>query len=127
MENSSKAQLAKSEFDRQLGALAGRNDVVRTKESVIRSTPMWGVGNGTETFIVQTMRAKDEDQVGDFIFIERISEEGTVRIVLPPDVTDVIARQRDAVTTMNRRQGARQAVRTREERGIRPAFLRGRK
>lgn len=127
MSAADKAVLAKSEFDRQLGALADRNDVVRTKESVIRSIPLWGVGGGTETFIVQTMRAKDEDETGDFIFVERISDEGTVRLVLPPEVTATIARQRDVVINMNRRLGARQAVKTRDERGLRPAFLHGKK
>lgn len=46
---------------------------------------------------------------------------------MPTEVADSIARQRDQLTAINRRKGARAAVETRRERGIVPAFLKNRR
>lgn len=105
-----------SAFDRKMGEFLGMNDCVASASSVIRDVPALGIG-GTETFIVQTVRRKD---VGDYVFIERISEEGTVRIVLGPRVTDTIARQRDSTSTKNRQKQSRAAMEQRMAEGYVP-------
>lgn len=114
-----------SNFDRRLGEFLGLNDCVKSAETVIREVPSLGIG-GTETFIVQTVRQKD---VGDWVFIERIGNEETVRMVLPPTVTATIARQRDATIAKNRRLTGRAAMQQRMADGFVPTFKkrRGRK
>ncbi len=44
--------------------------------------PPLGVG-GTQLYVVQTYRQKEQ---GDTIFLEHVSETGTVRLVIPPQV-----------------------------------------
>jgi hypothetical protein len=58
---------------------------------------------------VQTYRQKEQ---GDTIFLEHVSETGTVRLVIPPQVSAVIARQREQLT-----EDAKQG---RKGRGARP-------
>lgn len=82
-------------FDRQLGALDGLPDVVKTKATTTRTVPPLGVG-GSQVFVVQTYRQKDR---GDTIFVEVVNNSGAMRLVIPPAVANVIARQRDALTT----------------------------
>jgi hypothetical protein len=106
-------------FDRQLAQLQGLPDVVRTAVRTIRTIPPLGVG-GSQVYIVQTYRQRD---MGDTLFLEAAGANGTVRLVLPPAITETIARQRDALSAKNRRLGAREAVKTRAARGIVPAFL----
>lgn len=113
---------SKSEFDRLMGALDGVPDSTRTKESVVRYTPTWGVGSGTSTYIVQTIRRKEE---GDYVFVECVRDGETVRLPLPPEVSEVIARQRDSLTTTNRRLGAKAAAAVRKARGDVPFQKRG--
>lgn len=91
--------------------------------TVIRDTPLFGVGSGTTTFIVQTIRQKD---VGDFTFIEAVSDEETIRIVLPPKVSATIARQRDGLSAKSRSRAARAVADDRKARGIQPGFLKRR-
>jgi hypothetical protein len=109
------------EFDRLLGQLDGLTGATRTRQSTVQTiTPI--VGN-SETFIVQTIR---HAEVGDYLFVQAIGPKRSYRLVLPPEVTAVIDRQRDSLTTMNRRKGARAAVETRAAKGITPAFLKNR-
>lgn len=107
-------------YDRQLAALHGLPDVVRTKPSTIRSVPTLGVG-GTQVFVVQTYRQSER---GDTLFLEVVGAGAAVRIVLPPAVTTVIARQRDALTGKARSKAAKATAADRAARGERPAFLR---
>ena len=86
-------------FDRAIGVLHGLPDVTFTKTSVSRVIPPFGVG-GTQLYVVQTYRQKEQ---GDTIFLEHVSETGTVRLVIPPQVAAVIARQRES----SRRNAAR--------------------
>jgi len=119
-------------FDRLLGALDGLPNVIRTKAATVRTMPLLGVG-GAQLYIVQTVRQKSErDDDGktvsaarDTIFLEYVSGERAIRLVLPAEVADTIARQRDALTSKTRHAGARRAAATRAARGIRPAFLKG--
>ena len=112
-------------YDRLLAQLDGLPDVTRTKQTIVRVMPPFGVG-GSETFILQTVRQRgaDKEKSKDTIFLEHVTHGRAYRLVMPADVADAIARQRDQLTTINRRKGARAAVATRKERGIEPAFLR---
>ncbi len=106
-------------FDKMLGALHGLPEVTSTKASTIRSImPIIGT---SELFIVQTFRQKDE---GDTIFLEAVSQKGTVRLALPPSVSDAIARQRDALTGKSRSRAARENMAARMARGEVPTFKR---
>lgn len=115
-------------YDRLLGQLEGLPDVSRTKQSIVRVMPPFGIG-GSETFFVQTVRQRgtEKEASKDTIFVEHVKQGTAYRMVMPAEVASVIARQRDQLSSMNRRKGARQAVETRKERGIEPGFLRKRK
>lgn len=109
-------------YDRQIGALHGLPDALSTKSSTIEiQTPM--VGNA-ETFIVQTYRQKD---IGDTIFLKHIAGDRTIRIAIPPDVADAIARQRDSLTGRMRSKAAKANAQARKDRGELPGFMKGKK
>src|ERR1043166_3605816 len=106
-------------FDRTIGVLHGLPDVVCTKTCVTRVVPPLGVG-GTQLYVVQTYRQKEQ---GDTIFLEHVSETGTVRLVIPPQVAAAIARQREQLTARTRSEAAKAVAQARKERGEVPAFL----
>ena len=110
-------------FDRLLGQLQGLPETTQAKPATIQVLPPLGVG-GTQAYIVQTIRQRD---LGDFTFIQYVNNEGAQRMILPPEVTALVNRQRDAISARNRRKGARQAAVTRKERGIEPGFLKHKK
>ena len=58
----------------------------------------------------------------DTIFVQYVGNDGSFRVALPPEVADVIARQRGSVTSKNRKTAAR-----RKAAGIVPGFLNGKK
>jgi hypothetical protein len=104
-------------FDRKIGALEGLPDVVSAKPTTLRSVdPMIG---DSQTFIVQTYRSRE---AGDTIFIEQTSANGHVRLVLPPNVADAIARQRESLTGRVRSQSARERMKDRMAAGFVPTF-----
>ncbi len=90
-------------FDRAIGVLHGLPDVSQSNVAVRRVVPLLGVG-GTELYVVQKYRQKDQ---GDTIFLEHVSETGTVRLVIPPQVSAVIARQREQLTAKTRSKAAK--------------------
>jgi hypothetical protein len=104
-------------FDRTIRSMSGLPDVITTKATTVRS--LSSVLELSQTFIVQTYRQKDE---GDTIFIEYIGAEGSLRLALPPVVSDVIARQRDAITGKSRSKAAKANAMDRKARGIEPGF-----
>jgi hypothetical protein len=110
-------------FDRTIGALHGLPDVSQTKTSVTRVVPPFGVG-GTQLYVVQTYRQREQ---GDTIFLEHVSETGTVRLVIPPQVAAVIARQRDQLTAKTRSKAAKAVAQERKERGEIPGFLKSKR
>jgi hypothetical protein len=67
------------------------------------------------TWTIDTFRVEGVETV----FVQRISADGALRLVLPPEVTIAINRQHDRATTINRRRGAAAAVRTKREKGMR--------
>src|SRR5262245_24995401 len=105
-------------FDRAIGALDGLPDVAHTRPTPIRVIPPLGIG--AQLYSVQTFRQRE---VGDTIFLECSSASGMVRLVIPPAVAAVIARQADQLTKTTRKKAAKQAASTRKERGIEPGFL----
>jgi hypothetical protein len=119
-------------FDYELGQLTGLPGVTHTKQATVLAT------NGlteSSTWILQTFRKRDvaEDAEQrqpskDTIFLQFIGRGGrSLRLVIPPPVAELIARQREQLVTKNRLSGARQAAATRKERGIEPGFLKGRR
>ena len=117
MENGQERQ-ALNNFDRQIGALTGLPDVAHTKPATLRVVPLLGIGS--HLYAVQTFRQRE---AGDSIFIEHVSDGGTVRIVLPPAVADCIARQREQLTSKTRSRAAKLVAADRMARGIKPGFL----
>jgi hypothetical protein len=106
-------------YDRQLTALHDLPDVVRSSVATIRAMPPLGIG-GSHVFIVQSYRQRER---GDLIFLEVSGAEGTTRLVLPPAVANVIARQREALTAKARSRAAKTTAADRAARGLTPAFL----
>lgn len=107
------------EFDATVRRFDGLPDVIKTSERTIRTKTK--VLERTETFILQTIRQKDE---GDTILIEFIGAEGSLRIALPPRVAAAIASQRDQLATKSRSKVASAAAADRKARGIAPGFMR---
>jgi len=107
-------------YDRQLAAFMNLPDVVKTKAATIRTAPPLGIG-GTRLFIVQTIRQRDR---GDLIFLEISDATGATRLVLPMEVTALIARQSATLTGKARSKAAKQSAADRAARGIQPGFLR---
>lgn len=105
-------------FDRTIRSLRGLPDTISVQPSTIRAHSK--VLELSQTFIVQTFRQKEQ---GDTVFIEYIGAEGSLRLALPPDVADVIARQRDALTSKSRKKAAKASAADRKARGIEPGFL----
>lgn len=101
------------EFDRMLGVLDGVS--TQTQDATIPVVPTLGVG-GTRKFIVRTIRHEGKDH----LFVEMIGRARHFREYFPPEVTAVIARQRASLSERNRRAGAKQAARTRKQKGIEP-------
>jgi hypothetical protein len=110
-------------FDRTIGVLHGLPDVTAVKTSVTRVVPPFGVG-GTQLYVVQTYRQREQ---GDTIFLEHVSETGTVRLVIPPQVSAVIARQREQLTAKTRSKAAKAVAAQRKERGELPGFLKSKR
>ena len=114
--NNNETYQTTSEFDRLVGALEGLPDVVKSKPTTIRAMlPLIGIHR---SFIVQTYRQKDR---GDTIFIETVGgEDRQVRIAIPPQVAEAIARQRDGLGTKSRSKAAKAVMADRIARGETP-------
>lgn len=108
-------------FDAALGNLTGLPGGLETKPSTIQVViPVVGKA---ETFIIQTIRhevgkTKDDEPVFGFTqFLQVATSKGVVRVVLPPEVSDKLAAQREALAGRVRKAAARKAVQTRKDRG----------
>lgn len=80
------------------------------KSSKVELTDFYG---NAETWIVTTFRLDGRD-IG---FLQRINAEGGARWVLPEEVTEALARQRNGAVRVNRRRGAAAGVETRRAAG----------
>lgn len=106
-------------FDAAFGSLHGKPDTTASPPATRQTlTPFI---QGTQTFTVQTIRQRDE---GDTIFITYLDAAGSFRMVIPPIVADVIARQRDALSTKNRKRAARERAAADKAAGKVPGFMR---
>jgi len=117
MTNNNQTDIIRTEFDRILSGLDGLPDVTHAGPSTLRSVSFIGTA---QTFIVSTYRMRDK---GDTIFLETISTEGSLRLVIPPNVADAIARQRDALTAKVRRKVGKASAEARKQRGELPGFM----
>lgn len=109
--------IIRTEFDRILASLDGLPDVTHTKPSTVRSVSFIGT---SQTFIVTTYRMKER---GDTVFMESISSEGSLRLVIPPPVVDAIVRQRDSLTVKVRSKNGKANAEARKQRGELPGFM----
>jgi hypothetical protein len=71
------------------------------------------------TWVIKTIRVEGQDTV----FLQRQDGQGGQRLVLPPKVSEVLARQRESATTVNRKRGAQRGAATRKALGMQPSFL----
>jgi len=99
-------------YDVSFGQLKGLPDVVQARPSTVQSVQF--LTGTTVTYIVQTLRQAAE---GDTVYLQLISREGGTRLVLPPAVTNVIARQRDAITTRTRSEAGKRVAAERKAAG----------
>jgi len=103
------ARIAVDEYDRLQAEYEGLPGMLKTGTSTIRVVPFIAT-HGVSTWIVQTMRVPDKG--GDYVFVDRVGGSGALRLVLPPDVTLAIARQRDKLTTKARSRAAKERARS---------------
>lgn len=82
---------------------------------------MTPVREQARTWIVQTFRHRER---GDYVFVEYVGPEGSIRLALPPQVADTIARQRDALATKDRKLAARERAVRDKAAGVVPGSLR---
>ena len=94
-------------YSRTLARVLDHPDSSTAKSSTIDLVTLLG---HSETWIVKTVRIDGADTV----FVQRVSADGGMRLVLPPEVCAAIARQRDTLVTLARRKGARRGVETRK-------------
>lgn len=107
-------------YDRQLANLNDVPDVTKVKPYTVRVVPPLGIG-GALLFVVQTLKHRER---GDYVFLEIVEGAGATRVVLTPEVTAAIARQRDALSKRARSKAARQVAEDRRARGLKPGFTR---
>lgn len=112
-----------SKYDRLRGNL--QDLALFTKPSTIKNVQT--ITGKSETFVVETCRHDELGGGGDFIFIELVDDSGVVRIALPPRVANVIASQRDSLTSRRRSRAAQRIAKERMERGELPGFMKKKK
>lgn len=104
-------------FDRSIGGLTGLPDVLHSKPSTIQVVPAFGIG--ATMYTVQTFRQKE---VGDTIFLQQLSKDGAIRIILPAKVADTIARQREQLSKRSRSKAMKASMEDRMANGWKPNF-----
>lgn len=107
-------------YDRAYGQAQG---FPHTKPSTITAANVMGIG-GVRSYIVETFRLPE---VGDTVFVQITGPEGLQRVHLPPSVTQVIARQRDALSTQSRQRAGKARAAADKAAGKLPGFLRHKK
>ena len=104
-------------YDRAYGQAEG---FPHTRPSTVTVSNTMGVG-GVRSYIVQTFRPPE---MGDSLFIVITGPDGLQRIHLPAEVTEKIARQRDALNTQSRRRAGKARAAADKRAGIVPGFMR---
>jgi phage/plasmid primase-like uncharacterized protein len=105
-----------SKFDRAYSGLIDVNAVM-TRATTIEYVQK--VTGEAETFIVQTIRNED----GDNIVLKFVDKDGNKRLILPPRVANIIASQRDALTARRRSAASKLTAQARADRGELPGFM----
>lgn len=67
-----------------------------------------------ETWVVHTAVHDGGDCL---VFLQRVGADGSTRIVLPPEVTRALARQRDQISEQAKRRGGHRLIALRKQRG----------
>lgn len=106
------------EFDVAVESLKGRNDTVMVEATLHLSEFL--TGRKATTYIVRRFR---ESKEGDTLFLQVISGDKAMRIVLPPKVMAALARQDAALSTKLRTKNGKRLAEERKAQGIEPAFL----
>jgi hypothetical protein len=119
---SDEQKVSLSIFGRAMSVLKDLPDIIKTKPTTQVETPSFA--GEPHTYIVQTYRRKEE---GDFIFFQDVSSGQAVQIVIPPRIADIIARQRDQLSSKSRSRASRVAMEDRMARGEKPGFMRKKK
>jgi hypothetical protein len=109
-----------SKYDRIYGGL--HHVSLSTKPSTIKNVQT--LTGQSETFVVQTFRHED---LGDYVFIEHLSEDGVIRLALPPKVAAAIASQHDALTKRRRSISSKATMQRRMDEGWVPTFKKRKK
>lgn len=108
-----------SRFDRLMGQLDGLPDVTKTREATFTVVNPLGVG-GITTMIIQTYRHRE---LGDYIFVQTVSDERPIRLVIDPAGAAAIARQRGTATKIIQRNHGKRIAAERKARGEQPGFM----
>lgn len=104
-------------YDRAYGQAMG---FLHTRPTTLTAANVMGVG-GARSYIIQSFRV---DEAGEVVFIQITGPEGLTRVHLPPMVTQAIARQREALTTMSRSRAGKARAAADKAAGIKPGFMR---
>jgi hypothetical protein len=104
-------------FDLTLGRLHDLPGAVQTSQATVQTIlPL--VGRAI-TYIVQTIRWDE----GETVFLQALGAEQSLRLVLPPAVTRIIARQAAAASQTLRKRHGRRLAAERKAQGIQPGFM----
>jgi hypothetical protein len=82
-----------------------------------------GFGLTTQDWVIETVRVSDRDEGDrivsskDIAFVRFMDRTGSHRMVLPSEVLAILARQREALGTKNKKRAARETMRRRKARG----------
>lgn len=101
--------LPRDEFTVRLRELRDNPGAVRTSSRV----DIADVYGNAETWTIDTFR---HDGI-ETAFVQRMAAEGSLRLLMPPEVMAALARGHETLTGKSRSRGARRAVETRIARG----------
>lgn len=100
-------------FDRKRGMMEGLPGFQANKTMVRDVTQLAGM---VSTYVIETVRTQEEWA----LFLEAITEEGTVRMFVPDKVLRAIYRHRDAIIAKGRKIRAKQVAAERKAAGVIP-------
>jgi hypothetical protein len=110
-------------FDKVKRALDGKPGTTATKLSSIEVKTFFEL---TQQWTVMTVRERDETaelvRSKDTVFLTYLGREGSLRLVVPHEVTEVIARQRDGLVKKTRKRIGRELAAKRMAAGWKPTF-----
>lgn len=109
----SEQTLPTDHFSRRLRELTSNPGAIRST-STVQTADFYG---NAETWVVDTFRLDGREEV----LLQRVHAGGGDRLVLPPEVTAAMSRQRDRGVLASRKRAGRQAIATRIARGDNPA------